>query len=375
MLEAATLPVGVVTRDRRRDARRASSSPAAPATPARCRWTLRRDALRAAAELVLAVEARGARASPGWWPRSGACRRARARRTSIPGAASASLDVRHADDARARGGGGGAARARPRRIGAARGVEVAWRERHERAGRGHATPALERRCWPRRSPTRGLPVRRLPSGAGHDAVALRALTGVAMLFVRCAGGVSHHPDESVDEADVAVALDVLHALRARGWRDERRRPAHPRRRGATSRWPTGAIAAVGPELAGAAREEIDARGLLVLPGVVDAHVHLNEPGRAEWEGFATGTAALAAGGHDVRDRHAAQRGAADDRRGGVRRQGRGRDGRRARRRRRCGAGWFPATATASTSWPRAASWASRPSCRPAGWRSSRPPTT
>jgi allantoate deiminase len=30
-----------------------------------------------------------------------------------------------------------------------------------------------------------------------------------MLFVRCAGGVSHHPDESVDPADVAVALDVL----------------------------------------------------------------------------------------------------------------------------------------------------------------------
>ena len=51
---------------------------------------------------------------------------------------------------------------------------------------------------------------RLASGAGHDGVALSGLTGVAMLFVRCAGGVSHHPDEAVDEADVAVALDVLH---------------------------------------------------------------------------------------------------------------------------------------------------------------------
>ena len=58
----------------------------------------------------------------------------------------------------------------------------------------------------------GLPVLRLASGAGHDAVALGALTGVAMLFVRCAGGLSHHPDESVDEADVAVALDVLHGF-------------------------------------------------------------------------------------------------------------------------------------------------------------------
>jgi allantoinase len=58
----------------------------------------------------------------------------------------------------------------------------------------------------------------------------------------------------------------------------------------------GRIAAVGPELAGGAAAEIDAHGLLVLPGVVDAHVHLNDPGRAAWEGFDTGTRALGAGG-------------------------------------------------------------------------------
>jgi allantoinase len=58
----------------------------------------------------------------------------------------------------------------------------------------------------------------------------------------------------------------------------------------------GLVVAVGPALDGTGREEIDARGLLVLPGVVDAHVHLNDPGRADWEGFATGTRALAAGG-------------------------------------------------------------------------------
>ena len=58
----------------------------------------------------------------------------------------------------------------------------------------------------------------------------------------------------------------------------------------------GVIAALGPDVEGRAREEIDARGLLVLPGIVDAHVHLNDPGRAHWEGFDTGTAALAAGG-------------------------------------------------------------------------------
>lgn len=57
----------------------------------------------------------------------------------------------------------------------------------------------------------------------------------------------------------------------------------------------GVIAAVGPGLQGG-REELDASGHLVLPGVVDAHVHLDDPGRADWEGFATGTRALAAGG-------------------------------------------------------------------------------
>jgi allantoinase len=45
-----------------------------------------------------------------------------------------------------------------------------------------------------------------------------------------------------------------------------------------------------------AAREIDAAGLHVFPGVLDAHVHFNEPGRAEWEGLATGSSALAAGG-------------------------------------------------------------------------------
>src|SRR5581483_10313399 len=51
--------------------------------------------------------------------------------------------------------------------------------------------------------------------------------------------------------------------------------------------------------AGSAREEIDAGGLLVLPGVIDAHVHFNEPGRTEWEGWATGSRAAVAAGVTV----------------------------------------------------------------------------
>jgi acetylornithine deacetylase/succinyl-diaminopimelate desuccinylase-like protein len=49
----------------------------------------------------------------------------------------------------------------------------------------------------------------LTSGAGHDAVVMSTLTDVGMLFVRCKGGVSHNPAESVTTEDVAVALDVL----------------------------------------------------------------------------------------------------------------------------------------------------------------------
>ncbi len=60
----------------------------------------------------------------------------------------------------------------------------------------------------------------------------------------------------------------------------------------------GAIQAIGPDLPGA-REEIDARGLHVIPAVIDIHLHFNEPGRTEWEGAATGSRALAAGGGAV----------------------------------------------------------------------------
>jgi len=45
-----------------------------------------------------------------------------------------------------------------------------------------------------------------------------------------------------------------------------------------------------------AKQEIDATGLHVFPGVIDPHVHFNEPGRTDWEGFATGSSALSAGG-------------------------------------------------------------------------------
>ena len=49
----------------------------------------------------------------------------------------------------------------------------------------------------------------LVSGAGHDAVALAGVTEVALLFVRCREGRSHHPDEYAAPEDIGLAIDVL----------------------------------------------------------------------------------------------------------------------------------------------------------------------
>ncbi len=55
----------------------------------------------------------------------------------------------------------------------------------------------------------GLPVHRLPSGAGHDAAQMAAVTPMAMLFVRCKEGISHNPAESVKREDVRAAIEVI----------------------------------------------------------------------------------------------------------------------------------------------------------------------
>jgi allantoate deiminase len=55
----------------------------------------------------------------------------------------------------------------------------------------------------------GIAPRRLPSGAGHDAMAFDRLIPFAMLFVRCRGGVSHNPAEFASPADIDIAARVL----------------------------------------------------------------------------------------------------------------------------------------------------------------------
>ncbi|PZE85183.1 allantoinase AllB [Curtobacterium sp. MCBD17_032] len=93
---------------------------------------------------------------------------------------------------------------------------------------------------------------------------------------------------TVDEG-LAPADLVLRAQRA--WVDGAFRPAAVVVR-------DGRIASVGPVDAGviADRDETVSDGHVLLPGLVDTHVHVNEPGRTEWEGFASATRAAALGG-------------------------------------------------------------------------------
>jgi allantoate deiminase len=55
----------------------------------------------------------------------------------------------------------------------------------------------------------GYRVFELPSGAGHDGMAMIDIADIAMVFVRCKGGISHHPDEHVDVADADAGARVL----------------------------------------------------------------------------------------------------------------------------------------------------------------------
>jgi allantoate deiminase len=168
----------------------------------------RRDALACAAEVVLAVERLG-RAESGLVATVGALSLSPNVGNVVPGEVRMLLDVRHADD-RVRRREAEEIRAEAERIAAARRVDVAWTTRYD-------TPAVAldqelRRRLADAVRTHGLPVRELVSGAGHDAVVLSRICPAAMLFVRCAGGISHDPREFVSEEDVSVAIDVLDRL-------------------------------------------------------------------------------------------------------------------------------------------------------------------
>jgi hydantoinase/carbamoylase family amidase len=165
----------------------------------------RRDALAAAAEFVLAVEA-DAGAHEGVVATVGQLAVHPGASNVIPGAVELSLDVRHADES-LRGRHTRRILERADEIAARRGVQASTRLQGDNASVPCAPRLLS--LLAKAIEAEGLQVVQLASGAGHDGVPMSAIADVAMLFVRCRGGVSHNPAESVTEQDVSVSIDVL----------------------------------------------------------------------------------------------------------------------------------------------------------------------
>ena len=204
VLEALNLPVGVVTGISSQN-RQAVGFSGMAGHAGTVPMELRQDALCAAAEFVLAVEAAG-RATPGLVATIGQIGVRPGASNVIPGAATLSLDVRHQqDDVCAEA----CVRLRERagQIASARRVELDWQAGQVSRATACSPELADRLAQAIES--LGYPAHRLASGAGHDGAALSAITPFAMLFVRCKGGISHNPAESVEPADVAVAIDVL----------------------------------------------------------------------------------------------------------------------------------------------------------------------
>ena len=166
---------------------------------------LRRDALTGAAEFALAVEKR-ARATAGLVGTVGSLAVSPGAANVIAGQVVHTLDVRHASDAQRRAAlldlGKAAARIAQRR-----GLAVAW-QRTQDNGAVDCAPELTAQLERSVKAVQGRSVS-LVSGAGHDGVVMSALTPVAMLFVRCRGGLSHHRDEHAAAADLEIALRVM----------------------------------------------------------------------------------------------------------------------------------------------------------------------
>ena len=163
---------------------------------------MRKDALQGAAAWISEVE-RDALTTPGLVATVGKISVEPGAGNVVPGRAIALLDVRHPED-RVRTQSVARLLNAARAIAAQRRLELDWEPRLEQtsvAMDGSMVAMLERAL--ERS---GAPRHRMPSGAGHDAMVLAPKMPTAMLFLRCEGGVSHHPAENVREDDVAVAL-------------------------------------------------------------------------------------------------------------------------------------------------------------------------
>ena len=165
---------------------------------------MRQDALAAAAQVILDVEQVAKRHDIVATVGDVSCDPGAA--NVIPGRCVLTIDVRaESDDSRDR-----AVTDLQQQVAAlvsARGMQATWQETHN-ASAAACAPWLQD-VMSHALASMSLPAPRLMSGAGHDAMAIAPITDVGMLFVRCAGGISHHPAESITTEDVALALEAL----------------------------------------------------------------------------------------------------------------------------------------------------------------------
>jgi N-carbamoyl-L-amino-acid hydrolase len=163
----------------------------------------RRDAAAGAAELVLYTERRAA-AVPHVVGTVGMLQVPNGSINVVPGRCTFSLDLRATTDA-ARDALAADVRAELERICAARGLAFTLEET-VRAAAAPSAAEWQRR-WERAVAQLGLPVHRMPSGAGHDAMKLHEVMPQAMLFVRgLHAGISHNPLESSTNDDIELAV-------------------------------------------------------------------------------------------------------------------------------------------------------------------------
>ena len=165
----------------------------------------RQDSLTAAAECILAVERRAA-AGDATVGTVGIIAAQPGAVNVIPGSTVFSVDLRSPDDAVRRALVGDLSQ-EIAAICERRGVTVEIDAPHQGKAAVCApwlidqlSAAVERE---------GIPARRLPSGAGHDGMALEPITDIGMLFVRCKGGISHNPEESITARDAGIAARAL----------------------------------------------------------------------------------------------------------------------------------------------------------------------
>ena len=204
VLEAEGLPVGVVTAINGFSRLRATLSGMA-GHAGTVPMNLRKDALAAAAECVLAIE-RIARGEPELVGTVGRIEAKPGAINVIPGEVQFTIDFRAPRD-ELRHDAVEKTKTEIEAIARRRGV-TAKIENIQELGVAACAPWLMQQLE-RAVAAEGVRVRKLPSGAGHDGMALKNIADIAMLFVRCKGGISHNPAESITEADAAVGARTL----------------------------------------------------------------------------------------------------------------------------------------------------------------------